>query len=184
MKEIKIIICIMFVTLNFFSYSQSVRLKSFVINDEEQKLDNNFNIYFVYEDENEKIIYTSTIKKDTFDYPKIISMPRDTNDYHWLLGYEGKIYHLRSGWLFKIQEMEIVIETKSSKEYSEQKWIYECSPSFRDSLSDNFGVVFIKWDSYAFTCNPIRTDMKTYFRKGKELLRISNPKSKKRKNSN
>jgi len=36
-------------------------------------------------------------------------------------------------------------------------------------------------DSYAFTCNPIRTNMKTYFRKGKELLRISNPKSKKRK---
>ena len=59
----------MFIMQNMHSYNQTTRLKSFMINGEEQKLDNNFNIYFVYGDENEKIIYTSTIKKDTFDYP-------------------------------------------------------------------------------------------------------------------
>ena len=184
MKKTKIIICIAFVMLSFFSYSQHIILKSFVIDDEEQKLDNNFKIFFVYEDENEKIIYTPTIKKDTFHYPRGISTPRDTNYYHWLLSYKGKIYHLRSGWLFLYQEVEIVIDTKLHKEYRNRKWASEFPSYFKDSLYNNYGVIYIKWHSHnahdAITCNPIRTNMKTYFRKGKELLKSSDIKKKKK----
>lgn len=167
--------------MNLNSQNQPMmRLKSFIVNGEEQKLDNNFDIFFVYEDENEKIIYAPIVKNDIFYYPKNISIPRDTIGYHWLLKHEGKIYYLRHGWLFIFQEMEIVIETKSYKKYDETKWRRDCFNS-EESSYNNEGVVYIEWDSYTWTCNPIMGNMKSYLRKGKELLRISNSKSKKKK---
>ena len=164
--------------LNLGSYSQPMRLKSFIINGEEQKLDINYKLYFVNEDEN--IIYTSNIINDTFHYPEGIFKPKDTTNYHWLLCYKGKIYYFFSGWLFKFQEMEIIIETKAYEKYSEKEWIYKCSDDFRSSTHNTYGVVYIMWDSYSIACNPIVGGMRNYFRKGKELLKSSDIKKKKK----
>ncbi len=180
MKKIVASISMIFIILNLHSQNQRImHLKSFIINGEEQKLDNNYAICFLPENENEKVIYVPTIKNDTFYYTP--PMPRDTIRYHWLLKYEKKVYYLRTGRLYSFQDVEIVIETKSYKEYNDDKWRYKCSSGFDDNWDNNYGVVYVLRDSYAITCNPIMGNMKSYFRKGKELLRISKSKEKRKK---
>jgi len=191
MKKYLILTYLSCIVINMFGQNQdSYRLKSFIINGEEQPLNDNYTFYFVCQTEHEKIIYIPTMKNDTFYESEIIPPEKDIF-YYWLLNYNGKIYYLNYIWFFDFKEhVDIIIniETESYVKYNKDKWEQKCKYSSDSTESLVFsGVVYMILRGYGggvTDCLPFK-DMETYLRKGEEILGFSNsflfPKHKRKK---
>ncbi len=170
MKRYVICIFTMVVFLTSFAQKQPMVLKSFTINGVKQNLNNNYSLYFVYQGELEKLIYIPTIKNDTFYESEVIPSEKKTK-YYWLLNYKGKIYYFDYGWFFNFEwpaEIEIIIETKSYDKYNRYKWECKCPSNFAD-IPNYQGVVYVRYGGEFIACKSIE-NMKSYFRKGEEIL--------------
>lgn len=190
MKKYLILTYLSCIVINMCGQNQdSYRLKSFIINGEEQPLNDNYTFYFVYQSEHEKTIYIPTIKNDTFYESEIIPDVEDIK-YYWLLNYNGKIYYLNYIWFFNYGHLDIKIniETESYAKYNKDKWEQKCKYSSDTTESSDFsGVVYMILTGYEggiTHCLPFK-DMETYLRKGEEILGFSNsvlfPKHKRKK---
>ena len=83
MKKIMFYIMLMNVSFMSFGQAQPFVFRTFGLYGEKQILENNYSIYFVYQDESEKVIYKPTIQNDTFYIPKMMLQNQNIKYYFY-----------------------------------------------------------------------------------------------------
>jgi hypothetical protein len=175
----KNIISIILLVTSYVAIGQSQKIEIlFADNGIEKKLNNYFNIYFVYQDSIQKVIY----KPIVFDgkYIRVPSkMPiNEELKYYILFEYKGKIYYCDySKYLYFYTSDAFLIHIKKRPFDRDMQWgkyYYNIVPSLDISDTDKskigeVEIVYGKGDCAA-TYTKI-TNFKEYFKKGKDLLK-------------
>jgi len=169
----------MLMNVSFMSFGQAQPFvfRTFGLYGEKQILENNYSIYFVYQDESEKVIYKPTIQNDTFYIPKMMLQNRNIK-YYFLLEYQGKVYYYYLGYVEDpevITPIDMYIEKKPFRIVNPMQvkmgdFIWPKEVIDNPDIQIVVGIVFHgEYIGY----EPIK-DIKSYFLKGEELLRIGN----------
>jgi len=149
------------------TFGQSVTTIDFYIENEQQELNDNFNVYFIYLDSTQKIIYIPKIDKNTIIQPSLLSQ-KDAK-YYILLKFADKVYTVFYGHynFHKVDDWVIYFEKKPYK----KKYFWEQWDNGEDkSIKGGIAILFSRGDAVC-SFEPI-TNFGEYFKKGLDLLKL------------
>ncbi len=159
---------ILFIVISIFAIGQTSGITiCFIKEGKEQELNNNFDVYFVYIQGNEKIIYKSDVNKDVITLPSLMKDDKDLR-YHILFKYEGKIYYVDYvHFLFFCASKGWMIEFDKKPYKDPYNWEQEEN---NDKIKGGISITYGMGD--AAVGYTLIKDFKEYFKKGKQLLEL------------
>lgn len=173
----KNIILIILLTITNVVIGQSHKIEIlFADNGIEKKLNNDFNIYFVYQDSIQKVIYKPVVCDGNYImFPSHMPLDKEYK-YYILFEYKKKIYYCDYTRLYHFEAFLIHIQKRPFYKYvewGENEFI--TLPSYTDldtnkNIKGEMEIVYGKGD-HAATYTRI-TNFKEYFKKGEELLKL------------
>lgn len=175
----KSVILIVVLVISFMSIGQTKKIEIlFANNGVERKLNNDFNIYFIYQDSIQKVIY----KAIAFD-EKYISIPtqmplNEKLKYYILFEYKKKIYYCDYREYLTFYEADaFLIHIQKKPFYKFVSWghnkfnfLLQIKRNEDKSFIGEMEIVYGRGDCAA-TYTRI-TNFKEYFKKGRKLLRF------------
>ena len=166
MKKIIGFLVIVFYVLGAFG--QETTTIDFYIGNKRQELNNNFNVYFVYLDSTQKIIYKPQVYKNKIIRPSLLEQKEAK--YYILIKFKNKVYTVTYGYYSfnkNVDDLIIYFEKKPyKKEYFWEQWDDESDKSIKGGIA----ILFSRGDAVC-RFKPI-TDFGEYFKQGEELLKI------------
>lgn len=175
-----------------FSFAQTNSdfyiLQSFSVNGETVKLDNNFKIYYVSQQGNEKIIYSPEIHNDTIFLSTIQDIPIKGTELKsvdkkqtcsWVLMLNGDVYILNHSNYSDFKNGCMYQSTINVYFWRSDYNNYFINQNVEDIVKqENEGYVYVVYDGSfgIFSCIPIQR-MEKYFEDGRNLLDLGVEKS-------
>jgi len=147
------------------TFGQNITTIDFYIENKQQKLNNNFNVYFIYLDSTQKIIYKPTVYKNTITHLPLLQ--QDDANYYILIEFENKVYFVTYAYynFRKVDDWIIYFEKKPYKQrYFWEQWEDD------ESIKGGISILLGRGDA-ACRFEPI-TNFDEYFKKGLDLLKL------------